>query len=324
MGQRIKLFLIGFAMGASDIVPGVSGGTIAFIFGIYEELIYSIKKMSGEVLGLVIRGKIKKSIEETPFSFLVPVGVGVILAIATLANLLSHLLDTSPVFVWSFFLGLVVASILIVRKRVVTWDVHDFVLLILASVFSYFVVGLVPVQTPATNLAFFASGAIAIVAMILPGVSGSFILVLLGKYEQVLEAVVNLDITTLSFIIFGAVLGLSVFARILSWLFEKHHDISVVVLIGLMIGSLRKIWPWKKIVSTTTDRHGAVVPLEEVNTFPDLGNSGFIFALVLFVAAFLTMFYLDRLHVTDENVEMIGDPEYERIHKKAIESQKHK
>ena len=127
MKEKLRLFLIGLAMGASDIVPGVSGGTIAFIFGIYEELIYSIKKISGKVLKLALRGKIKEAIKETPLSFLVPVMTGILVAVAGLANLLSYLLDTSPIYVWSFFFGLVVASILIVRKRVVTWDLHDFV-----------------------------------------------------------------------------------------------------------------------------------------------------------------------------------------------------
>ncbi len=319
----IRLFLIGFGMGSADIVPGVSGGTIAFIFGVYEELIYSIKKVSGEVIRLILQGKFKQAAEEVPFSFLIPLGLGILTAIVSLAQLLSNLLDTSPVYVWSFFFGLVVASILIVKRRVVSWDIHDFFLLGAAAALSFFVVGAVPVQTPDTTLAFFLAGAIAIVAMILPGISGSFILVLLGKYEQVLNAVVSVEIATLLTVMLGAVIGLGVFSRILSWLFAKHHDISVVILTGLMIGSLRKIWPWKEVLSTTFDRHGVEVPLEQVNVLPGAFDSGFFIALALAVTAMFIMIYLDKLNATDETVEVLDDPEYEKTHKQALKSQKH-
>jgi putative membrane protein len=323
MKEKVRLFMTGFGMGAADIVPGVSGGTIAFIFGIYEELIYSIKKVSGEVLKLIFQRRFREAFENIPFAFLIPLGLGISTALITLARLLSHLLDTQPTLVWSFFFGLVVASVLIVRKRVVTWDLHDVLLMILATIIAYYIVGAVPVQTPATSLAFFLAGAIAIVAMILPGISGSFILVLMGKYEQVLEAVVNAEFAILALVIAGAVVGLSVFSRVLSWLFEKHHDISVVILTGLMIGSLRKIWPWKEVLSTTVDRHGVEIPLQEANVLPGAYDSSFFTALSLFTLAIIIMLYLEKLNVTDEDVELIDDPKYERMHKKALRKQLH-
>ena len=291
---KLRLFLTGFGMGSADIVPGVSGGTIAFIFGIYEELVVSIKKISGDVPRLLLGGKFKDALASIPFAFLVPLFLGIFAAIASLSRVLSHLLVTQPALVWSFFFGLVLASILIIRKRILAWNPYQLILLLISTIISYFVVGMVPVETAETSLAFFLSGAIAIVAMILPGISGSFILVLMGKYTQVLSAVVNFDVFILGTVMLGAVVGISVFSRLLSWLFRSYHDMTVVVLIGLMIGSLRKIWPWKEVVETTLDRHGALIPIREKNILPDGLDTSTFFALFLFFSAFAFMIYMDK------------------------------
>lgn len=317
-----RLFLTGMAMGGADIVPGVSGGTIAFIFGIYEELLESIKLLSGEVLGLVLKGKIVQAFKTIPFSFLIPVGLGVLVSLASLASIISYLLAEKPAYLWSFFFGLVIASIILVRKRVVTWNMHDYAALILASIGTYFLVGAVPVETPNTPLALFLSGAIAICAMILPGISGSFLLVIMGKYEQVLGAVVDKDIATLAIFAAGALFGLAVFSRLLSWLFNKHHDLILSVLIGFMIGSLRKIWPWKEVIMTRINSHGEIVPLVEKNILPAQFDLFLITCLALAVLGVITILVLDHFQATKEQVLDINDPDFVKEHAKAVSSQK--
>lgn len=316
-----RLFLTGFTMGSADIVPGVSGGTIAFILGIYEELIYSIKLMSGEVPRLVLQGKLGEAFKKIPFSFLIPLGLGVLTALVSLASIISYLLNRYPAFLWSFFFGLVVASILLVKKRVVTWNYHDLAALGITAVATYLLVGAVPVETPHTWWALFMSGAIAICAMILPGISGSFLLVILGKYEQVLNAVSNRDIMTLAIFALGALAGISLFSRILSWLFKRHHDITVAILIGFMVGSLRKIWPWKEVLMTRINSHGEVVPLVERNILPMIDFS-LVICLLLGVLGFIAIMVLDKLQVTKEQTEDIKDKKFVDDHKKAVSSQK--
>lgn len=308
-------------MGSADIVPGVSGGTIAFIFGIYEELVYSIKKLSGETIKLFLKGKYVEVYKSIPFGFLVPLGVGILTALLTLASLITYLLTNQPVYVWSAFFGLIVASILIVRKRVVTWNRHDVVAFCLATLGAYALVGSVPVETPATSVAFFLSGFFAIIAMILPGVSGSFLLVLMGKYEQILHAVVERNVLTLGLVLAGAVIGLSVFSRVLSWLFEKHHDIAIAVLTGFMVGSLRKIWPWKEVVLTRINSKGIEVPVVENNVLPAV-NTELLFSLLLMLFAAVLLMKLEKMQATRERVGDVEDSEFAREHKEAVATQK--
>ena len=300
MKRLLHLFFTGFVMGSADIVPGVSGGTIAFIFGIYKELINSIKKVSGEALTLVLKGQIRQAIASIPFAFLAPLVFGIGAAVITLANVLSRLLEDHPVYVWSFFFGLVLASVLVVRKRVSRWTPEKIALLLAATLAAYLIVGAVPVETPKTALAFFLSGSIAIVAMILPGISGSFILVLLGKYEQVLAAVTERDVFTLLLVIAGAAIGLALFSRVLSWLFAHHHDFAIAVLTGFMLGSLRKIWPWKEVVSTRVNSEGVEVPVQEVNTLPPVWDQTVLLAVFLAALAVIIILYLEGLQITRE------------------------
>jgi len=297
----LRLFLTGFGMGSADIVPGVSGGTIAFIFGVYEELIFSIKKISSEVLKLVFKMKYKEAVAATPLHFLVPLGLGILTAIATLSGFISHFLETQPTLIWSFFFGLLVASVYVVRKRVRIWDKKKYKALIVSALLAFYIAGLVPVATSATPIAFFLSGMVAIIAMILPGVSGSFFLILMGKYEQVLHAVVSRDIVTIAIFGVGAVVGLALFSRVLSWLFKNHHDIVVASLTGFMIGSLRKVWPWK---------------IGELNALP-VGNAEIIRPLALMLLGAVLIYYLDSKHVVETEVHDVDDPAFEREHAKA-------
>lgn len=244
--RSIALILKGFCMGAADIVPGVSGGTMAFILGIYEELIDAIRLFGRkEFWGEVARGNIGHALSLPKWGFLLSVAVGILSAGITLAHPLEHLLETSPSVVWSFFFGLVVASTVIVGARIKKWKMQHIVAVLIGSVIAYGIVGLVPVATPNAPWFLVLCGAIAICAMILPGISGAFLLVLLGKYEFILSAVNDRNIVPLLYISIGAVVGIIAFSQVLGWLFARYHDITVALLTGLMIGSLRKIWPWE-------------------------------------------------------------------------------
>jgi putative membrane protein len=268
MKKILRYYLIGLGMGSADIVPGVSGGTIAFITGIYHKLIGSIKLLSTDGLKLLWKWRIREFVQLVPWSFLVPVLGGGATAILLLSGVLEYLFATFPVLIWAFFFGLVAASIFVVGRKVQKWQWQGVVSFVLGSVIAFWIVGLLPMETPAHPLAFFVAGGIAICAMILPGISGSFLLLIMGKYEQILSAVVSRDIVTLALVTGGAVVGLALFSRVLHWLFAKYHDLTVTFLAGFLLGSLRKLWPWKETLEFYVDRHGELVPLVERNIWP--------------------------------------------------------
>lgn len=296
----LRLFVTGFAMGTADLIPGVSGGTIAFLSGIYEELLKSIKLVTGDVLRLFFKLKFTEAIKLIPFRFLLPLVVGLFGAIFLLANVLSYLLSTYPVFVWAFFFGLVLASTRVVSKRVSNWGMIEIGGFVVAAIGAYILVGSVPVETPSSLLFFFLAGMIAIAAMILPGISGSFILLLLGKYQQVLGAVTNRDFLTLIVFALGAVFGIALFSRVLTYLFAKHHNISVAILAGFMLGSVRKIWPWQEVVSTRINSHGEEVPLIVNNVLPNNFDANVILALALSLIGAGIVLYLGKLDLVKE------------------------
>ncbi len=269
------VLLSGFAMGSADVVPGVSGGTIAFILGIYEELIGSIRMVGQPVFWrALLRGEWRYAMRLVNTLFLIVLGAGIVGAIFLLAPGIEWMLVNQPVLIWSFFFGLVLASIIVVSTRIRVWSASRFVALLLGAAVAYWVVGLVPVQTPDTWWFLMLSGAIAICAMILPGISGSFILVLLGKYHYFINAINERDFASLAFAAIGAVIGLVTFAQVLTWLFRRFHDITVATLTGFMIGSLREIWPWKETLTTVVDPVGEIVPLVDRNVLPPLTVNG--------------------------------------------------
>jgi putative membrane protein len=291
----IALSVKGFCMGASDVVPGVSGGTMAFILGIYEELIDAIKSFDLKSLQFLVTLKFRPLLDRISWQFLLAVGIGIFTAIFTLSKLLSWLLQNRPVFIWSFFLGLILASVLSVSRRVEAWRVLTWLFFVGGTLGSYFLVGLVPVATPNDYWFLFLCGAVAICAMILPGISGSYILVLLGKYQYVLDAVNHRDFLVLGLVAAGACVGIIAFSRILGWLLKNHHDLMVATLTGLMIGSLRKVWPWKETLESVVDSHGQMVPLVQSNILPGQWNGEVLAALSLMVAGLLAVLFLDRL-----------------------------
>lgn len=288
----IGIFLRGVAMGAADIVPGVSGGTMAFIFGIYEELINSIKTVGQrDFVEAILHFRLRRAFSLINWFFLLPLGLGIVAAIFAFAGLLEYFLTHQPVYLWSFFFGLILASVIVIARRIKTWSWRLVAVLLLGVFGAYFLVGSVPAQTPNTWWFYILTGALASCAMILPGISGAYILVMLGKYQTVLSAVNQRDIFTLALIAFGAAVGLVTFAQILGWLFKRYHDYTVAVLIGLLLGSLRKVWPWKVNVQWLTDEagqfvleHGERIAVKQINILPDLSTTADMLELLLSVA----------------------------------------
>jgi len=276
----LGISLRGFLMGAADVVPGVSGGTMAFILGIYDELLDAIHAVDMNFIRRILSLKWREAFQHFPWRFLLALFLGIAAAILTLASALHWALENRPVFIWACFFGLIVASIIVVRRRVSKWTTVNLLSALAAAVGAYILVGASPSETPHTPLLLILSGAVAICAMILPGISGAFILVLLGKYRFVLEAVKNFDILTVVFVGIGAVFGLLAFVRLLRWLLNKNHDLVVAILTGFMLGSIRKVWPWKILepVSETFTR--------ETNYFPSTFNTEVIWAIVFMTAGF--------------------------------------
>lgn len=281
--EFIKLVFAGYLIGSGNVVPGVSGGTMAFIMGVYEELVESLR-MAGqpEFFRALFSFEVRRALRLIHAGFLAAIIVGGLLAVVTLVPGLEWMLVYQPVLIWSFFFGLILASVVIVGQSIDRWSIIVGTALLIGAVGAYLVVGLVPVQTPETWWFLMLSGALAICAMILPGLSGSFILVLLGKYEYFVRAVNDRDFAALFWAAVGAVVGLVTFAQLLSWLFKRYRDVTIAVLTGFMLGSLRKVWPWKETLEYMTDRHGELVPIVERNVLPALQVDGHFNFMILF------------------------------------------
>ena len=249
----------GFCMGAADIVPGVSGGTMAFITGIYQELIDAIRSVDLVLVRLLLKLKFSEALERFPWKFVAWLLGGILTAIFLLSHFLKEQLQSNPDKVLAFFFGLVVASVVTVARRGMPWNPARLALAVAAAVAAFLLVGLMPAETPDHQWFVFLCGAIAFCALILPGISGSFMLLLLGKYSYVLDCVNGLkeglragDVTqsfhsALPLVVLsaGGAVGLIAFSRLLGWLLREHYSATVAALTGLMVGSLRKIWPWK-------------------------------------------------------------------------------
>jgi putative membrane protein len=282
-------------MGASDVVPGVSGGTMAFILGIYKELIESIRSFDLVFFKLLFSLKLGDAFNYVSWRFLVAVGSGILMAIFSLDRVLSWLLQNRPILIWSFFFGLIVASLFTVSRHLKEYSPSIFACIGLGAAFTYYLVGLVPLSTPDTRWFLFMSGAVAVCAMILPGISGAFILVLLGKYHYLLEAVNNRDFLTLFIVAAGASVGLISFVRFLNWFLNKYYNFTIAVLTGFMLGALRKVWPWKKSLRSITDMQGNVIATDHVNILPNQWSTEVMQALCLAVLGSLIVFLINFL-----------------------------
>lgn len=303
MSRTIKDFVViglkGMAMGAADVVPGVSGGTIAFISGIYEELLTSISNVNFSLLKTLKSDGIKAAWKQVNGAFLLSLFVGIFVSIVSLAKAIKWMLENEPILLWSFFFGLVLASVIYIAKQITKWKVLTVILLIAGAGLAYYITTLNPLVTESSSSLFlFLAAALAICAMILPGISGAFILVLLGAYKPVLAAVNNRDFTTIAIVGAGAVVGLLTFSRVLKWLFTNFKNYTLAILTGFIIGSLNKIWPWKETLTWRTNSHGIEVPLKQQSVSPFyFEDNQFIIAVVLAVVGFGLILLLEKLAV---------------------------
>ncbi|MCB0478099.1 MAG: DUF368 domain-containing protein [Crocinitomicaceae bacterium] len=273
----------GMGMGAADVVPGVSGGTIAFISGIYEELIASIKSISLNTFKILKKDGLKAAWKSINGNFLVAVFAGIFLSIFTLTKLIKYLLENQPVAVWSFFFGLIIASVYFVGKQIQKWDAKTITGLVIGTAVAFWITTIGSEAQVGSKAFFFVSGMIAICAMILPGISGSFILLLLGSYYAVLNAVHDKDFVILGIFALGCLVGLLAFSRLLDFLFKRFKEVTLAVLTGFLIGSLNKIWPWKETIKFRIDSKGEQVPFIQENVLPGdyHGDSMFLLAVAL-------------------------------------------
>lgn len=296
MERKLKdyglLVLKGMGMGAADVVPGVSGGTIAFIVGIYDELIQSINSIDLTALRLFLTGRFAEAWTRVNGYFLLSILAGIGISVFSLAKIITWLLTNHPVLVWAFFFGLVLASAWLVAKDVSRWTWKTVLGFVAGTVAAYFITVATPAETPSNLLFVFVCGAVAICAMILPGISGSFILVLLGKYFYIMDAVKSLRLLVLGVFAAGACVGITTFSRLLSFALSHVRNLTLAVLSGFMLGSLNKVWPWKETLSTYTDSHGVVKPLIERNVLP---NASVTEAVILMMVGFLMVYGLEKL-----------------------------
>ncbi|MDN6318257.1 MAG: DUF368 domain-containing protein [Marinobacter sp.] len=255
-------------MGAADIVPGVSGGTIAFITGIYFRLLEAINAVPGAVFRDLFRGKFGVFWQACDGTFLSTLLVGILASIVTLASAISFLLTEYPILIWSFFFGLILASVWHIGRQARHYRAILIIPLTLGIAAAWWITTLSVGQIAPSALSFFAAGAVAICAMILPGISGSFILVIIGMYAPVLAAIKSFDIAFLLLFVAGCLVGLLSVARLITWAFHKFHDAVLALLTGFMIGALNKVWPWKETLSWRTNSSGEQVPLSEVSVSP--------------------------------------------------------
>ncbi len=320
--------LKGVAMGAADAVPGVSGGTIAFISGIYEELINTISNVNFSLLKTLKENGFSLFWKQLNGNFILALLTGIIISFISFMRLAKYLIEQHPVLIWSFFFGLIVVSIYFVAKQITKWNTATIIALIIGAIAAYYITGLPSLAANSNPYYLLFAGAIAICAMILPGISGSFILVILGAYKTLSDAFHDFDLKKIALFATGAIVGLLSFSHILKWLFKNYHNTTLAVLTGFIFGSLNKIWPWKKTISVMDDKTGEIIPFTNITDIGTLSvfqkstndfesyktvveesispfqyselnkyivNEQLFPAIVLMIAGFLTIFILERV-----------------------------
>lgn len=297
MNQFISLFLKGLAMGAANVIPGVSGGTIALITGIYERLINALKSGDVTALRLVLQGKFREFWSHVDGNFLFTVMAGVLVSIVSLAKLFEYLLEHHEIALMAFFFGLILLSIYYVGRTVERWSVPSIVMLVLGMVTAVTIALLAPANENAGFIYVFVCGVVAISSMILPGLSGSFVLIIMGNYALVLSAINTMNLSVLIPLALGCVIGLMLFSRLLAWVFTRYHDMTIALMTGFVIGSLVVIWPWKTALTSSIVRVGK--PDKEVITgydwlLPSLSDSGTWFAVALMLVGALAIAAMER------------------------------
>jgi putative membrane protein len=267
--QHLALVLKGVGMGAANVIPGVSGGTVALITGIFEELIDSIKSFNLVAIKLLLKGKFSEFSEYVNLKFLVAIFTGVAISIVSLAKALDFMFINYPIYIWAYFFGLILASIYFVGKTVHKWSVSSVISFLIGTAIAISISFLSPATENEAFIYLIICGVVAICSMILPGLSGSFVLILLGNYQLVvIRAINDFRIDILFPVLIGAAVGLIAFSHILSWIYKKRRDETISTLTGFILGSLAILWPWK--VSMTSS--GVVIPVNKFGAF--IGGSG--------------------------------------------------
>lgn len=269
MKHYLMVFIKGIAMGAADIVPGVSGGTVAFITGVYEELLNSLKKMTPASLALWYREGFAAFWKHINGFFLLSLFCGILLSVLSLANVVTWLLAEHPLLVWGFFYGMVLASTIYIAKPLPFRNPLIIFLFVVGVVLATGVSMIRPAALPGEWWVVFLAGSIAICAMLLPGTSGSFMLILMGLYGFILQSLVEFNLVILISFAAGCATGLLMFSHLLSWLLRNYHDVTLALMTGFLLGSLSIIWPWKRVLEMATDRHGKSIPIQQENVLPD-------------------------------------------------------
>ncbi len=301
--MNFSLILKGMAMGIAEAIPGVSGGTIAFITGIYERLLAAIGGILGpEVIGTLRREGFAAAWKRADGAFILQLGGGMVAGLALAVVVITELLEKYPPVIWAFFFGLIIASAIYVGRQTEHWNATKVTLLIVGAVVAFFLTTINPLAGSTSPLLVFLSGTIAISALILPGISGSFILVLLGMYTVVFGAVRGLGsgeegaLLTVGVFALGCLVGLALFSRLLTYTFKTYPNETFALLTGFMIGSLNKLWPWRNVVTTRTNSEGVEVPVLEANVLPAhyLEGEPFVVLVVLaFLAGLAIVFVLE-------------------------------
>ena len=304
MKHRILLACKGLAMGIAETIPGVSGGTIAFITGIYEELLNSIKAIHPSLIGTLRKGGIPSAWKQLNGNFLLTLGIGMIIGLVIGVLFVSHFLEHYPPIIWAFFFGLIISSVIYISRQVDQWKVGEILGFILATLLAYWLTTVSPASGNEALWFVFLSGAIAISALILPGISGSFILLIMGMYSYIIPTVrdvlstFNTDgLLVMAVFAIGCLIGLTTFARVLSWTFKKYKSVTLAILTGFMLGSLPKIWPWRNVISTRLNSAGEEIPFLEKTVLPANyeGEQFLILAIVAAIIGFISVFVFEKM-----------------------------
>lgn len=286
LGAYAVIGVKGMAMGAADVVPGVSGGTIALITGIYEELLSSLKNLTPDKLLVLIKQGPIAFWSSINGNFLFSLFAGILLSVVTLAAAVTYCLENYPLQVWGFFSGLILSSCFVLMRQQAAWRWQQLLALLIGALVVLGVGILKPMELPFGVWILFFGGFIAICAMILPGISGSFLLLMMGLYPQVLRAVHEFDWLALGIFILGCISGLLVFSRFLSWLLGRYHDTTLAMMIGFLIGSLYTTWPWKEVLERGVDRHGESIVLSQKSVLPNaFAGEPMVASVILFAVA---------------------------------------
>lgn len=295
--EMILLFIKGVFMGAANIIPGVSGGTIALITGIYADLLQAIRSVNLDTLRYLKQFELRKALQTIHLRFLIVICTGIGIAILGLAYVMSYVFARFPIQTWSLFFGLILASILVMAVKIRGWIGSSGFSFILGTVGAYYFVAMIPVSTPDAWWFILVTGMVVICTMILPGLSGSFLLLILGKYEYIIDALKHPfqleNFLVLSIFGIGCIVGITAFSRLISVMIERHENVTMAALTGIMCGSMRKIWPWKEVLETRIIQ-GKEKIISEANVLPTQFDSGFWVAMVLVVVGFVTVIIMEK------------------------------